>query len=357
MNFEKFGVWSGELPLPQEYRPHPLAGVKDTVSPQLPLLGLFGYEQTSYAPHLSVGGEFAEPFHFSSTHSRASTLPITLICPWGQPVAHFLAPPPAKTPGHSILYFSEHGEDASHAALVEGLLDAAGPDGVHAFAHRANRELPSQLQHEDAGLADKLALISTYKFLLITTPTTEADFISPELSHALQAGTVPIYLGAENVGEYAPPGGWVDARRFSSGQELWAYLAPFLAEGSEAEYSAFYAWKAGAAVAAAEEAERLGEGILLGTGQGVEARACQEEASEADAAAAWWRCFRKHLDRCVYHAECSYCALRSSAALRFGGRACPSRPRPTTLTRTTNLSTRALLHFFFLTGKWVTEHT
>ena len=53
---------------------------------------------------------------------HSSTLPVTLVCPWGQPVAHFLAPPPPKTPGRAIAYFSEHGEDASHAELVEGLL-------------------------------------------------------------------------------------------------------------------------------------------------------------------------------------------------------------------------------------------
>jgi hypothetical protein len=307
VNLEKFGVWSGEVPLPQAVRQHALAAVQATLSPQLPLLGLFGYEQTSYAPHLSLGGEATSAFHISATHSRASTLPVTLVCPWGQPVAHFLAPPPPKTPGRAIAYFSEHGEDASHAELVEGLLAAAGAEGVHAFAHRANRELPAELAREEAGLADRLALIGTYKFLLVTTPTTEADFLSPELSHALQAGTVPIYLGAENIGEYAPPGGWVDARRFATGQELWAHLSTFLGAGAaeEARYASFFAWKAGAAVAAAEEANRLGSSILLGTGQGVDPRACAEGASED--AAAWWRCFRKHLDNCVYYAECKIC--------------------------------------------------
>jgi len=306
VNLEKFGVWSGEVPLPQHVRANALAAVQATLTPDLPLLGLFGYEQTSYAPHLALGGQATGDFHFSVTHSRAATLPVTLVCPWGQPVAHFLAPPPPKAPGRLVAYFSEHGEDASHEHLVEGLLAAAGAEGVHAYAHRANRALPEELARPEAGLADKLALIGTYRFLLVTTPTTEADFLSPELSHALQAGTVPVYLGAENIEEYAPPGGWVDARRFASGEELWAYLSGF---ESEAAYAGFFAWKAGAARAAGEEAERLGESILLGTGQGVDPAACQEEAagSEDDAAARWWRCFRKHLDQCVYYAECRIC--------------------------------------------------
>jgi hypothetical protein len=138
VNLEKFGVWSGEVPLPQHVRPNALAAVQATLTPDLPLLGLFGYEQTSYAPHLALGGQATGDFHFSVTHSRASTLPVTLVCPWGQPVAHFLAPPPPKAPGRLVAYFSEHGEDASHEHLVEGLLAAAGAEGVHAYAHRAN---------------------------------------------------------------------------------------------------------------------------------------------------------------------------------------------------------------------------
>ena len=101
----------------------------------------------------------------------------------------------------------------------------------------------------------------------------------------------------------------MDARRFASGAELWAHLATFLGAGAaeEARYAGFFAWKAGAAAAAAEEANRLGSSILLGTGQGVDPRACAEAPGEGDAAAQWWRCFRKNLDQCVYYAECRIC--------------------------------------------------
>jgi hypothetical protein len=313
VNFQKFDEWDGELPMPVSSRPHPLADVQATLSPELPLMGLFGMEATEYAPHLSLGGEHAVGFHFSVTHNADSTLPVTLVCPWGQPVAHFLAPPPAKDPAHFMAYFSEHGVNAEHAALVEGLLAAAaaaapaGP-GIHAYSHLANTPLPAALE---SNLPERLAHIATFSYLLITTPSTEHDFILPELSHAQQAGTVPVYLGAENVADYMPPRGWVDARAFGSGQDLWDFLV------SERDAAAFFAWKQGARSAAASEAERLGEGILLGTGQGLEPNACAEEtggqdappgSAEFDAAsAAWWRCFRKHLDRCVYYAECAIC--------------------------------------------------
>ncbi len=312
VNFESFGVWEGHLPLPEASRPHPLAAVQSTLSPQLPLLGLFGMEPADHAPHLSLGGEHTGDFHFSVTHNADSTLPVTLVCPWGQPVSHFLAPPPAKDPAHFMAYFSEHGVSAEHSALVEGLLAAAaaaaapGPR-IHAYSYLANTPLPAGLE---ANLPARLAHIANFSYLLITTPSTERDFISPELSHALQAGTVPVYLGAENVADYMPPRGWVDARAFGSGAELWKHLT------SMRDSEAFFAWKQGARSAAASEAERLGGGILLGTGQGLDPNACEEGRQQdalpgspefGQAAAAWWRCFRKHLDRCVYYAECAIC--------------------------------------------------
>ena len=46
---------------------------------------------------------------FSVTPELTSTLPITLICPWGHPVADFAAAVPKKVPGNFIAYFNEHG--------------------------------------------------------------------------------------------------------------------------------------------------------------------------------------------------------------------------------------------------------
>jgi hypothetical protein len=210
---------------------------------------------------------------------------------------------------------------------VGELFEAAGAR-LHAYVHRRNTDLPPEASGEPYALENRLAFYGTYKFLFITEQVEEADFLSNEWSQALQAGVVPVYLGIPNIAEYALPAGWVDARAFATGGELWQYLSSF--EGgveAEAAYARFFEWKAGAGAAAEED----GEGVL-GTGQGVAAGACQAEdveavrawpmppapgkgppapeaqgASLARVAAAAWRCLRKHLDTCVHFSECRLC--------------------------------------------------
>ena len=157
--------------------------------------------------------------------------------------------------------------------------------------------------------------------------------MSPEWSQALVAGVVPVYMGATNIATYAVPAGWVDARKFASGAELWAYLAAFDPDAPgadagavEAAYARFFAWKGGATAAMLEDGH--GE---LGTGEGVFADACSDD--HVAAVASWprppvpgapiapdreggalqgvaadaWRCLRRGLERCVHYAECRYC--------------------------------------------------
>ena len=163
--------------------------------------------------------------------------------------------------------------------------------------------------------------------------------MSPEWSQAFVSGVVPVYVGAPNVGAYALPAGWVDGRKFSSGADLWRYLASFDPDAPGADrgavevaYQRFFAWKEGASIAAVEDGP--GE---LGTGDGVAEGACsfasiravetwphppspgepvaperEGEALNAVAAGAW-RCFRRALDRCVHYCECRICRFVHAA--------------------------------------------
>jgi hypothetical protein len=324
LNWPKFGL-SGDMPLPERTRANP----RGPSAPKLPLLGLFGYEPRDYFPTYSLANPaVAESFAFSMTHDASNTLPITLVCPWGRPVANFFAPPPAKQEGRLLMYFSEHGAAPGMSAFVEELFAAAG-QGIHAYVHKRNMDLPPEAVGTPYALENRLAFYGTYKFLFITEQVEEADFLSNEWSQALQAGVVPVYLGIPNIAQYALPGAWVDARRFSSGGALWEYLKTFDGGGEEVDkaYARFFAWKDGARAAAAED----GEGAL-GTGQGVALNACAKadvevqaswplappvgkgelpEAAKGEAllkaSKAAWRCFRKHLDSCVHYSECRMC--------------------------------------------------
>jgi hypothetical protein len=49
-------------------------------------------------------------------------------------------------------------------------------------------------------------------------------YISEKIFDALQAGSVPVYLGEERIEEFVPRESFVDARNFRTHRELLAYL-------------------------------------------------------------------------------------------------------------------------------------
>jgi len=49
-------------------------------------------------------------------------------------------------------------------------------------------------------------------------------YISEKIFDALQAGSVPVYLGEERIAEFVPQEAFVDARDFRTHRELLAYL-------------------------------------------------------------------------------------------------------------------------------------
>lgn len=299
------------------------------VPKQLPARGYFGMEPEKAFPAFGLS-DMASDFDFSLTQGGGTTLPVTLVCPWGRGVADFLAPHPAKGLGRLLAFFSEHGvaPGAPRVALDE-LFAAAGSD-VHAYTHKRNREMPAEAGGSPFTLDARIAFMGTYRFLLITEAVADEDWLSPEWSQAILAGAVPVYIGGPpNLAAYALPGGYVDGSRFASGAELWKYLSSFDGNAANEAYNRFFDWKRGAALAFAED-EPEGAGAL-GTGDGVAPSACKPETvaataawplppvpgaplpTEADAAALdvlaaeAWRCFRRALDRCVHYAECRIC--------------------------------------------------
>jgi hypothetical protein len=332
-------------------RPWDESGRSPLVIPaSLPALGTFYYEPDANYPGFGYRDSgIAEKTHFSVTAHDDSTLQVTLVCPWGRPVPVFLAPAPmaAKQPGRLLAYFSEHGVAERYRTIVDELFAAAGPEVVHAFSHKRNRETPPEAGGDPFALSTKLDFLSTYRFLLITDGAEQADYLSPEWSQAFLAGVVPIYGGAPNAAAYAPgPRSYLSLADFSSGAALWEYIRAFdgSREGADAAYARFFDWKWGAQTA--WEADEHGQSNVLGTGRGIArgtdasaalaavvrwgrppappapggdvaaaAAAARDAAAEGvsepfayDAALAW-RIYRLRLDSCVHYAECRLCEL------------------------------------------------
>lgn len=173
--------------------------------------------------------------------------------------------------------------------------------------------------------------MSTYKFILITEAVVQPSYISPEWSHAILAGAVPVYIGAPDIAAFAPgPRSYVDIRDFQSGSELWEFLQRF---DSEEAYQQWLEWKKGARKAFVED--EGGKDTPVGTGLGINLSVLedldqewlQKELRRSSAPSSFhglesmntkngnfqqtamtaWRRFRSHIDHCVHYAECRMC--------------------------------------------------
>jgi hypothetical protein len=75
----------------------------------LPLVGNFYFEPTTSFKDYTTSPDVLAHVDFTLAPSQKSTIPVSLVCPWGHAAEDFLLPPPPKTAERSIVYFNEHG--------------------------------------------------------------------------------------------------------------------------------------------------------------------------------------------------------------------------------------------------------
>jgi len=103
--------------------------------------------------------------------------------------------------------------------------------------HQQNRQLP-----DDNGIDTKLATIARYKFTLAFENSITPDYVTEKFFHPLCVGSVPVYMGAPNVADFAPGENcYIDARDFSGPAELAGYLRHL--DSHPAEYASYLSWK------------------------------------------------------------------------------------------------------------------
>lgn len=80
----------------------------------------------------------------------------------------------------------------------------------------------------------KIQTLSEYKFAItFDSYTKQRGYISEKIFDAFFAGTIPVYMGADNVLDYIPEQCFIDARDFKSYDELYDYLSSM----SESEFN------------------------------------------------------------------------------------------------------------------------
>ena len=87
----------------------------------------------------------------------------------------------------------------------------------------------------------KHAVMRRYPFYLAYENSNEEDYVSEKVFQALEAGVLPIYLGAPNVADFVPPHSVVRMADFESVEQLADHLQDLLQRPDR--YLEYFKWK------------------------------------------------------------------------------------------------------------------
>ena len=73
-------------------------------------------------------------------------------------------------------------------------------------------------------IPEKMNVLKQYRFAIAYENSAETGYVTEKLWDCFAAGAVPIYWGAPNIAEIVPPDCFIDRRKFSSDEELLAFL-------------------------------------------------------------------------------------------------------------------------------------
>jgi hypothetical protein len=146
-------------------------------------------------------------------------------------------PPMPKTEAAPAVYFCRnHRDRAGRAEYVAELMTHLAVDSYGASLQ--TRRLPGP----DLGRRTKVATIARYRFTLAFENSIAHDYVTEKFFDPLIVGSVPVYLGAPNIDDYAPGRDcFVRVSDFSGPAALARHLLALAAD--EAAYARLLAWK------------------------------------------------------------------------------------------------------------------
>ncbi len=190
-------------------------------------------ESDVYYTQLKLSG-FMSRFDLTQTYRLDSDVPVLYLDPG---VAQEMCiPPVAKTAeAPAVLFTSNAGERCGRTGFIEELFQYVAIDSYG--KHLRNKNLP-----EDKGRETKLQTIARYRFTLSFENSVTRDYVTEKFFDPLIAGSVPVYFGAPNIGEFAPGENcFINVASFSGPRELADFLKALDADPDR--YDAYLAWK------------------------------------------------------------------------------------------------------------------
>jgi hypothetical protein len=213
-----------------------LAGIERVPKYPGQLWVAWSMESAANCPRLADPA-FMRHFEISMTYRRAADVWTPYFGP--DVTVALRQPPRAKTAVAPAVYLQSSRFNASgRVQYAAELMKRVKVDSYGAVLQNRRWPIP------DAGPAAKRELIARYKFTLAFENSIAPDYVTEKLYDPLIAGSVPVYLGAPNVRDFAPAEGcFINAADFDGPAALAAHLN-WLDE-NDAAYAAHLAWKAG----------------------------------------------------------------------------------------------------------------
>ena len=127
----------------------------------------------------------------------------------------------------------------NHSRRIEFLLQLMPHIDVHSYGKVfRNRQVA-----DDNGQESKLKTIAAYKFTLAFENAIATDYVTEKFYDPLIAGSVPVYLGAPNIEEFAPGDHcFINAADWNSPGALARYLVEVASDDDL--YASYLSWKA-----------------------------------------------------------------------------------------------------------------
>lgn len=112
----------------------------------------------------------------------------------------------------------------------------------HLEVHSYGRMFQNRKLNKDLGRISKLKTYSEYKFTLAFENAIARDYVTEKFYEPLIAGSLPIYLGAPNINEFAPgQNSFININDFKSPAELASYI--HILDENEDQYMKYFEWK------------------------------------------------------------------------------------------------------------------
>lgn len=131
------------------------------------------------------------------------------------------------SPATWINYVTEGGSLYGERIAVANAMASATPDDFDLFGPGWTDEgpLPTRACAKGKAAGSKLDFLGRYRFnIAFENCRNDCGYISEKIFDPLMAGTVPVYLGNRSIHKLVPQSAFVDARQFSSYQQLAAHL-------------------------------------------------------------------------------------------------------------------------------------